>query len=161
MTSVVLEQQQSLDVPFQVPFVQRLRFTEDVSGAEFNTLLSVLVGEHGKKPKVLVVVDGDVYDHSRQVRRIGQRLAESEALDIIGDNSGIACRLVGGEAVKNTAGPVKRILELVNQYDLDRRSYIIVIGGGAVLDAVGFAAAIAHRGIRLVRLPTTTLGQAD
>ena len=35
------------------------------------------------------------------------------------------------------------------------------IGGGAVLDAVGFAAAIAHRGLRLVRLPTTTLGQAD
>ncbi len=38
---------------------------------------------------------------------------------------------------------------------------MVVIGGGAVLDAVGFAAAIAHRGIRLVRLPTTTLGQAD
>jgi 3-dehydroquinate synthase len=37
----------------------------------------------------------------------------------------------------------------------------VVIGGGAVLDAVGFAAAIAHRGLRLVRLPTTTLGQAD
>ena len=31
----------------------------------------------------------------------------------------------------------------------------------AVLDAVGFAAALAHRGIRLVRLPTTTLAQAD
>ena len=45
--------------------------------------------------------------------------------------------------------------------ELDRRSYVIVIGGGAVLDAVGFAAAIAHRGIRLVRLPTTTLAQAD
>ena len=37
----------------------------------------------------------------------------------------------------------------------------MVVGGGAVLDAVGFAAAIAHRGIRLVRLPTTTLAQAD
>jgi 3-dehydroquinate synthase len=38
---------------------------------------------------------------------------------------------------------------------------VVVIGGGAVLDAVGFAAAIAHRGIRLVRLPTTTLAQSD
>ena len=45
--------------------------------------------------------------------------------------------------------------------DLDRRSYVVAVGGGAVLDAVGFAAAIAHRGIRLVRLPTTTLAQAD
>ncbi|MEM9827878.1 MAG: 3-dehydroquinate synthase, partial [Planctomycetota bacterium] len=44
---------------------------------------------------------------------------------------------------------------------LDRRSYVMVIGGGAVLDAAGFSAALAHRGIRLVRLPTTTLAQAD
>ena len=35
------------------------------------------------------------------------------------------------------------------------------LGGGAVLDAVGFAAAAAHRGVRLVRVPTTTLAQAD
>jgi 3-dehydroquinate synthase len=49
----------------------------------------------------------------------------------------------------------------MNAADLDRRSYVVVIGGGAVLDAVGFAAAIAHRGIRLVRLPTTTLSQGD
>jgi 3-dehydroquinate synthase len=38
---------------------------------------------------------------------------------------------------------------------------VVVIGGGAVLDAVGFAVQIAHRGLRLVRLPTTTLAQAD
>jgi 3-dehydroquinate synthase len=53
------------------------------------------------------------------------------------------------------------MLKVFNAHDLDRRSYVVVIGGGAVLDAVGFAAAIAHRGIRLVRLPTTTLAQAD
>jgi len=44
---------------------------------------------------------------------------------------------------------------------MDRRSYVIAIGGGAVLDAVGYAAGTAHRGIRLVRIPTTTLSQAD
>ncbi len=42
------------------------------------------------------------------------------------------------------------MLQVINADDLDRRSYVIVIGGGAVLDAVGFAAAIAHRGIRLI-----------
>ena len=36
-----------------------------------------------------------------------------------------------------------------------------MIGGGAVLDMVSFAAAIAHRGIRVVRFPTTVLAQAD
>jgi 3-dehydroquinate synthase len=53
------------------------------------------------------------------------------------------------------------MLKVFHEADLDRRSYVVVIGGGAVLDAVGFAAAIAHRGIRLIRLPTTTLAQAD
>jgi 3-dehydroquinate synthase len=38
---------------------------------------------------------------------------------------------------------------------------VIAIGGGAFLDAVGFAAATAHRGLRLIRLPSTTLAQAD
>ena len=67
----------------------------------------------------------------------------------------------GGEVVKNDIHILERMLKCFHAADLDRRSYVVVIGGGAVLDAVGFAAAIAHRGIRLVRLPTTTLGQAD
>ena len=67
----------------------------------------------------------------------------------------------GGEEVKNDIHILERMLKVLHAHDLDRRSYVVVIGGGAVLDAVGFAAAIAHRGLRLVRVPTTTLGQAD
>jgi 3-dehydroquinate synthase len=67
----------------------------------------------------------------------------------------------GGEAVKNDIHILERMLKCFHAADLDRRSYVVVIGGGAVLDAVGFAVAIAHRGLRLVRLPTTTLSQAD
>jgi 3-dehydroquinate synthase len=37
----------------------------------------------------------------------------------------------------------------------------MAIGGGAVLDMVGYAAATAHRGVRLIRVPTTVLGQND
>ena len=37
----------------------------------------------------------------------------------------------------------------------------MAVGGGAVIDTVGFAAATAHRGIRLIRVPTTVLAQAD
>jgi 3-dehydroquinate synthase len=69
--------------------------------------------------------------------------------------------LEGGEGCKNDPALVDRLLEQFNQHDLDRRSYVIVMGGGALLDLVGFAASIAHRGIRLIRLPTTTLAQAD
>ena len=42
-----------------------------------------------------------------------------------------------------------------------RHSYVIVIGGGAALDMVGLAAATAHRGLRLIRYPTTSLSQGD
>src|SRR4029079_6367713 len=56
---------------------------------------------------------------------------------------------------------LERMLQVFHAARLDRRSYVVVLGGGAVLDAVGFAAAIAHRGLRVVRLPTTTLAQAD
>ena len=46
-------------------------------------------------------------------------------------------------------------------HHIDRHSYLIAIGGGALLDVAGFAAATAHRGVRQVRIPTTTLSQAD
>ena len=42
-----------------------------------------------------------------------------------------------------------------------RHSYVIIVGGGASLDLVGFAASTAHRGVRLIRFPTTTLSQGD
>src|SRR5690606_8630032 len=69
--------------------------------------------------------------------------------------------VIGGEACKNDRDAIYRVLNAIDEAHIDRQSYVIVIGGGAVLDCVGFAAAIAHRGVRLVRLPTTTLAQAD
>ena len=44
---------------------------------------------------------------------------------------------------------------------IDRQSYVLAIGGGAMLDVVGYAAATLHRGVRLVRMPTTVLAQND
>jgi 3-dehydroquinate synthase len=67
----------------------------------------------------------------------------------------------GGEVCKNDFSATQKILEAVNEHGIDRHSFIIAIGGGAVLDVVGFAAAIAHRGIRHIRIPTTVLSQND
>ena len=67
----------------------------------------------------------------------------------------------GGEPCKNDWPLVEELWTAINNAGIDRHSYVIAIGGGAVLDLVGFAAATAHRGIRLVRMPTTTLSQAD
>jgi len=67
----------------------------------------------------------------------------------------------GGEDCKNAPRWLEDFLRHIHDAGICRQSYVVVIGGGAVLDSIGLAAAIAHRGVRLVRLPTTTLAQAD
>jgi 3-dehydroquinate synthase len=67
----------------------------------------------------------------------------------------------GGESIKNRSGPVDQIRAAIDVHGVDRHSYVMAIGGGAVLDAVGYAAATAHRGVRMIRVPTTVLAQDD
>ena len=67
----------------------------------------------------------------------------------------------GGEPAKNSITLVTDLLGQLHRHHIDRQSYLVAIGGGALLDVAGFTAATAHRGLRLVRLPTTTLSQAD
>ena len=43
----------------------------------------------------------------------------------------------GGEQIKNDPNAIETIFQAIDRDGLDRRSYILVIGGGAVLDAVG------------------------
>ena len=46
-------------------------------------------------------------------------------------------------------------------HGLDRHCFVLAMGGGAVLDAVGYACATFHRGMRLIRIPSTVLAQND
>jgi len=67
----------------------------------------------------------------------------------------------GGATAKTDWSIVREAMWTIGNLHLDRQSYIIAIGGGAMLDMVGFATSIVHRGLRLVRLPSTTLAQND
>ena len=67
----------------------------------------------------------------------------------------------GGERTKNSYFHVSEIHSHAEKNHIDRHSYLIAIGGGALLDMAGLAAATAHRGVRHVRIPTTTLSQDD
>lgn len=67
----------------------------------------------------------------------------------------------GGEASKNDFRYFESVVRQLLELRMDRQSYVLVIGGGAVLDAIGFAAALVHRGLRLIRIPTTVLAQND
>jgi 3-dehydroquinate synthase len=68
--------------------------------------------------------------------------------------------LEGGEDCKNEEAP-QLIYTWFDQLGLDRQSVVIAIGGGAFQDLVGYAAAVFHRGLRLLRMPTTVLSQND
>jgi 3-dehydroquinate synthase len=67
----------------------------------------------------------------------------------------------GGERCKSGIRYFKNIADILRADRVDRHSCVIIIGGGAVLDSVGFVASITHRGIRHIRIPTTVLSQAD
>ena len=67
----------------------------------------------------------------------------------------------GGEGAKNDPALLGELQGRLVEWGLDRHSYVVAIGGGAVLDVVGYAAATTHRGVRHIRMPTTVLAQND
>lgn len=75
--------------------------------------------------------------------------------------SGPPIVMPAGEAIKNNPAHVSHMQKIVAKQAIDRHSYIIGIGGGALLDAAGLVAATSHRGIRHIRVPTTVLAQND
>jgi 3-dehydroquinate synthase len=115
--------------------------------------------ERNKRHRAAVFVDEGVTlacpDLPRKIACYAEHHAD--ALTIAGD----VVVVPGGEAVKNRHGWVEDMLKSLSARRIDRQSYAIAIGGGAMLDAAGFAAAIFHRGVRHVRCPTTVLAQND
>jgi 3-dehydroquinate synthase len=145
--------QQSFSVPFRYP----VAFTENLF-AESQTLFVDQIPE-GQLARVFFVVDSGVAAcHPGLISQIKNYvLAYPSQLALVAEPLVVA----GGEACKNDPDAYQQVVEATNSFGIDRHSYIAAIGGGAVLDMVGFAAAISHRGIRLIRIPTTVLSQND
>jgi len=146
---------------FSVPFAFDVHFTRDAFAPDNDCLAKVLAPKPGGRPsRALVYVDeGAVRAQPKLARRIHAWFAAHEASGI---HLAAAPEVIGGgEAGKGSLGIVERIGRTACDLGLCRHSYVVIIGGGAVLDAVGFAASLIHRGIRQVRLPTTSLAQCD
>lgn len=145
--------QQSFSVPFRYPVV----FTENLF-AESQTLLVDIFPE-GQLARVFFVLDSGVAAcHPELISQIKTYVAAYPSrLALVAEPMVVA----GGEACKNDPEAYKQVVEATHLHGIDRHSYIAAIGGGAVLDMVGFAAAVSHRGIRLIRIPTTVLSQND
>lgn len=149
----------SVDVRFSVPLVHRLRFTHDVFGTDAGALFELLESAEGQPARVQFWVDSQVAEAHPELQQRIFALARQHARRM--ELAGNVQIVPGGEAIKNDVHILEQILKVFHAHELDRRSYVVAVGGGAMLDTVGFAAAIAHRGLRLVRVPTTTLAQAD
>jgi 3-dehydroquinate synthase len=148
-----------INVDFDVPFTHRLRFTDDLFGADGDVLAELLETSDDEPARIQFWLDQNVADSQPKLISLVKRFTDSRPDQL--QRVGQVQLVPGGEEVKNDIHLLEQILKVFNVSDLDRRSYIVAIGGGAVLDAIGFATSIAHRGLRLVRIPTTTLSQAD
>jgi 3-dehydroquinate synthase len=69
--------------------------------------------------------------------------------------------VAGGEACKNDPAATPRLQALLEAAGMDRHAVVVIVGGGALQDMAGYAAAVAHRGVRVARVPTTVLAQGD
>lgn len=149
-----------LEKKIRLEYAHRILFTRDVFAPANTTVRDLLLLDHPNKvPKVLVFVDDHVATANPGLIEgiLAYARAHAEVLDL----AGAPVLLPGGEPCKNDFSLVQQCWQAINDAGLDRHSYVFVIGGGATLDLVCFAAATAHRGIRHVRFPTTTLSQGD
>jgi 3-dehydroquinate synthase len=147
---------QRFAVAYDFPVV----FTRDAFDPDNPTFADALSRrEPGKRHRMAVFVDTGVLAAMPGLERAIRRYAaaHSGALAV----EGAIVPVPGGEEAKTRPELVERLLGELSSRAIDRHSYAVAIGGGAVLDAVGYAAAIFHRGVRHVRLPTTVLAQAD
>lgn len=152
-TDTILQQ---IAVPFEYP----VAFTRGLFTPS-NALLADTICRNGeaRRHRALVILDGGVAKARPALAADVQQYAaaHAERLELVQPPRVVP----GGESVKNDLMGLAGIINTMVERRLCRHSYVIVIGGGAVLDAIGFAAALVHRGLRLIRVPTTVLAQCD
>lgn len=145
---------------FSVPFRFPVCFTWDAFSVENHVFVDTLRSrEPDRRHRVLIVIDSQVASaHPTLPAEIDAYFgAYPASLELVAPPVVVP----GGEAVKNDLTHPLLLLKHISDVGLDRQSFLVVIGGGAVLDMASFAAAVAHRSVRVVRLPTTVLAQAD
>ncbi|MDH5397431.1 MAG: 3-dehydroquinate synthase [Cyclobacteriaceae bacterium] len=145
---------------FAVPFTYDVHFTRGLFVPDNNTFFKAIqaLSDQPMAKIFFVVDDGVLKNHPQLINQIKAYFSHhKEYLRLVAEPLVVP----GGEQVKNSNRHVEDILAKVDVQGIDRHSYIAIIGGGAVLDMGCYAATIAHRGIRQIRIPTTVLSQND
>lgn len=148
--------QASFTVSYNYPVV----FTRSVLDPQNSLLAEILsAAEPDRVHRALVMIDEGVFSRTPTLIEQWEAYAEYHSSSI--KSAGNPIIVPGGERAKNDLKLQDRLSQHIEMNQIDRHSFVIAIGGGSMLDAVGLAAATAHRGVRLVRLPTTVLAQND
>ena len=145
---------------FSVPYEFPVYFTANLFDPVNESLIEAMCRlEPDKRNRCLFFVDdGLIQARPELVEDIKAYAAHHVSeLDLVTDPIAVP----GGEKIKSNLHFVETIQQALFDHHIDRHSYVLAIGGGAVLDAVGLVAATAHRGIRHIRIPTTVLAQSD
>jgi 3-dehydroquinate synthase len=146
---------QRIELALEYPVV----FTRDVFDASNPALVEVISRrEPERRHRFVTIVDAGVGASWPELPASIEAYARTHAgsLELVAP----AWQVPGGEAAKQR-DTLDRLWEQLAELRLDRHACVVAIGGGAMLDVVGFAAATFHRGVRLVRVPTTVLAQND
>lgn len=143
-----------------VTFDYDVHFTTGLFELDNPLLAHVVAADgHNSPRRAIAVVDSGLLQHHTEL--LEKLVAYTERYGDVLFLDAEPMIVPGGEDAKNEPGLIEEIHSFVDSVGLCRHSYILAIGGGAVLDMVGYAAATAHRGIRLIRIPTTVLAQND
>lgn len=144
---------------FSIKYQYKLYFTESLFDQDNELFRDIIYSYNSDKAvKLFFVIDEGVHHcHPgllttiQEYCRFNQHILDYRGHQIV----------PGGEQAKNNAQYVEDILKAISDHAICRHSFVVAVGGGAVIDMVGYAAAIAHRGVKLMRIPTTVLAQND
>ncbi len=145
---------------FSVPFEYPVYFTENLFDPENPVLRDAITRlEPEQRHRCLFFVDdGLLAARPDLVDEItGYAAGHAESMDLVA----APITVPGGERVKTDLHFVEQMQQALYEHHIDRHSFVIAVGGGAFLDAVGLVAATTHRGVRHIRVPTTVLAQDD
>lgn len=148
-----------LQQSFSVRFDYKVFFTTHLFSPGNPALGKFIEGERklDSPPKIFFVLDENVVaHHPGLITDIRSYFKHFPSLHLVEEMI-----VPGGEQAKNDEQLFHNIVAAVNTRKIDRHSYLVAVGGGSVLDLAGYAAAVSHRGIRHIRIPTTVLSQND
>lgn len=145
---------------FAVRYDYPVHFTENLFAADNPVFAQVLARkEASKRHRFVVFVDASVaaawptlvHEIATYTEAHGDCLQLAAAPELV----------AGGEQIKNDVAVITRLQHRLVELGIDRHAFVVGIGGGAFLDAIGYVAATTHRGVRHIRVPTTVLAQND